>query len=253
MLFQDLVKTMEVANQCGVNSWKMISSVRGSLRCSAIFQAEKVLLETDGEPPIDPTNENYNRLMSAIDQAKADRDWRDINMPNSDARDPVVGLRQICMVLGQMDDEFGVWEKDEGVEGSIQYLIDNNTPADNLDEIDTIFGDKATPADEAVIRNKARSIRLDAFKDRIVDLIEETISDVSEGEEDEPDALIGAILKSKGKMLESLKLSCKMGHTDVEDVKPLVKWLRGLEFIAKAVAKAVPGRKRDSLGRFVSA
>ena len=195
MLFQDLVKTMEVANQCGVNSWKMISSVRGSLRCSAIFQAEKVLLETDGEPPIDPTNENYNRLMSAIDQAKADRDWRDINMPNSDARDPVVGLRQICMVLGQMDDEFGVWEKDEGVEGS----------------------------------------------------------DVSEGEEDEPDALIGAILKSKGKMLESLKLSCKMGHTDVEDVKPLVKWLRGLEFIAKAVAKAVPERKRDSLGRFVSA
>ena len=48
MLFQDLVKTMEVANQCGVNSWKMISSVRGSLRCSAIFQGEKVLLETDG-------------------------------------------------------------------------------------------------------------------------------------------------------------------------------------------------------------
>ena len=236
MLFQDLVKPTDVAKQCGVNYWKMISSVRGSLRCSAISQAEKVLLETDGEPPIDPTNENYNSLMSAIDQAKADRDWKAVNMPTSDARDPVVALRQICMVLGQMDDQFGVWEKDEGVGSSVQYMINNNTPADNLDEIDTIFGDKATPADEAVIRNKARSIRLDAFKDRIVDLIEETISDVSEGEEDEPDALTGAILKSIPKMLESLKLSCKMGHTDVEEVKPLVQWLRGFEFVAKASA-----------------
>ena len=250
MLFQDLVKTMDVARQCGVNSWRMLSSVRSSLRCSAISQAERVVLETDGEPPIDPTNEKYNNLMSAIEQAKADRDWRNINMPDSDARDPVRALRQICMVLGQLDDEFGVWEKDEGVEGSIQFLINNNTPAENLDEIDTLFGSKATPADEAVIRNKAKAVRLDAFQDRIVDLIESTIADVSEGEEDEPDVLAGALIRSSAKLIESLKVSCKMGNVKVEDIKPLVKWLQGLDFIAKAVA---PSRKRDPLGRFVSA
>ena len=128
-ILKEFVETVRLALSAKVQAFSMVASLRGTARTHAIYRAVGVLVEMNGSVPAEgeATLEGRN----AADEQRAKK--------TSECKD-WLGLTVACSVLAVLDEEFGLWEGDEGIAGAIRYQIECNTPKASEDDEDKLFG-----------------------------------------------------------------------------------------------------------------
>jgi len=117
----------------------MVASLRGTARTHAIYRGTGVLVELNGSVPAEGEATLEGRNADDEKRAKKVSDCKDW-----------LGLTVACSVLAILDEEFGLWEGDEGIAGAIRYQIECNTPKASEDDEDALFG-----SDHDAIRQRA--------------------------------------------------------------------------------------------------
>jgi len=87
----------------------MLASLRGQVRTYAIYRALDCCVAKYGQVPENPTAEGRNEADENLKEFKDSPSY--------------FHLAQSCAILSALDDEFGIWDKDEGLEGSLDYQI----------------------------------------------------------------------------------------------------------------------------------
>ena len=113
-MIKDFIEIVRRLAKLDIKSFRMLASLRGKLRTYAIYRALDVCADKYGEVPSKPTAEGRAAADAESVEAKDSKHWT-----------PMV---QAVAMLVALDDEFGVWDKDEGIEGSFEYQIEANTP-----------------------------------------------------------------------------------------------------------------------------
>ena len=138
-IIKEFVETVRLALSANIQAFSMVASLRGTARTHAIYRAVGVLSEmqgwvpAEGEATLESRNTDDEKRAQKVSDCK---DW--------------LGLTVACSVLAILDDEFGLWEGDEGIAGAIRYQIECNTPKASEDDEDALFG-----SDHDAIRQRA--------------------------------------------------------------------------------------------------
>ena len=138
-IIKEFVETVRLALSANIQAFSMVASLRGTARTHAIYRAVGVLVEMNGSVPAEGE--------ATLEERNADDEKRAKKV--SDCKD-WLGLTIACSVLAILDEEFGLWEGDEGIAGAIRYQIECNTPKASEDDEDALFG-----SDHDAIRQRA--------------------------------------------------------------------------------------------------
>ena len=138
-IIKEFMETVRLALSANIQAFSMVASLRGTARTHAIYRAVGVLVEMNGSVPAEGE--------ATLEERNADDEKRAKKV--SDCKD-WLGLTVACSVLAILDEEFGLWEGDEGIAGAIRYQIECNTPKASEDDEDALFG-----SDHDAIRQRA--------------------------------------------------------------------------------------------------
>ena len=128
-ILKEFVETVRLALSAKVQAFSMVASLRGTARTHAIYRAVGVLSEMQGWVPAEGEATLESRNTDDEKRAKKVSDCKDW-----------LGLTIACSVLAVLDEEFGLWEGDEGIAGAIRYQIECNTPQASEADEDALFG-----------------------------------------------------------------------------------------------------------------
>ena len=128
-ILKEFVETVRLALSAKVQAFSMVASLRGTARTHAIYRGTGVLVELNGSVPAEGEATLEGRNADDEKRAKKVSDCKDW-----------LGLTIACSVLAVLDEEFGLWEGDEGIAGAIRYQIECNTPKASEDDEDALFG-----------------------------------------------------------------------------------------------------------------
>jgi hypothetical protein len=198
-IMKEFIETVRMALAAEIQAFSMVASLRGVARTHAIYRAVDVLQEQNGSVPDDPTAEGRN-----VDDEKRTEEATDCKAH--------YGLSQACSVLAILDEEFGLWENDEGIEGAIRYQMECNTPKVSEDDEAELFG-----SDHDALRQReemqATFNRLDRFKSDITELVMET-QQAAMCELDNaptPDWLADSVGKAANKQIQRMRQQYRKG------------------------------------------
>ena len=138
-ILKEFVETVRLALSAKVQAFSMVASLRGTARTHAIYRGTGVLIELNGSVPAEGEATLESRNADDEQRAKKASECKDW-----------LGLTVACSVLAVLDEEFGLWEGDEGIAGAIRYQIECNTPKASEDDEDALFG-----SDHDAIRQRA--------------------------------------------------------------------------------------------------
>jgi len=138
-ILKEFVSTVRLALSAKIQAFSMVASLRGTARTHAIYRAVGVLSEMQGSVPGEGEATLEGRNADDEQRAKKTSDCKDW-----------LGLTVACSVLAVLDEEFGLWEGDEGIAGAIRYQIECNTPKASEDDEDKLFG-----SDHDALRQRA--------------------------------------------------------------------------------------------------
>ena len=113
-MIKDFIEIVRKLSKLDIKYFRMLSSVRGKLRTYAIYRALDICDAKYGAIPSNPTAEGRAEADAESVEAKDSKHW--------------FPMCQAVAMLVALDNEFGVWDKDEGIEGSFDYQIEANTP-----------------------------------------------------------------------------------------------------------------------------
>jgi hypothetical protein len=128
-IIKEFVETVRLALSANIQAFSMVASLRGTARTHAIYRGTGVLVELNGSVPAEGEATLEGRNADDEQRAKKASECKDW-----------LGLTVACSVLAILDDEFGLWEGDEGIAGAIRYQIECNTPKASEDDEDALFG-----------------------------------------------------------------------------------------------------------------
>ena len=140
-IIKEFVETVRLALSANIQAFSMVASLRGTARTHAIYRAVGVLVEMNGSVPAEGEATLEERTADDEKRAKKVSDCKDW-----------LGLTVACSVLAILDEEFGLWEGDEGIAGAIRYQIECNTPTVSADDEDELFG-----SDHDAMRQRAET------------------------------------------------------------------------------------------------
>jgi len=138
-IIKEFITTVRLALSANIQAFSMVASLRGTARTHAIYRGTGVLVELNGSVPAEGEATLEERNVDDEKRAKKASECKDW-----------LGLTVACSVLAVLDEEFGLWEGDEGIAGSIRYQIECNTPKASEDDEDALFG-----SDHDAIRQRA--------------------------------------------------------------------------------------------------
>ena len=128
-ILKEFVETVRLALSAKVQAFSMVASLRGTARTHAIYRAIDVLSEQNGTVPAEGE--------ATLEGRNADDEQRTLTVSECKGH---LGLSIACAVLAVLDEEFGLWEGDEGIAGAIRYQIECNTPQASEADEDALFG-----------------------------------------------------------------------------------------------------------------
>jgi len=128
-ILKEFVETVRLALSAKVQAFSMVASLRGTARTHAIYRGTGVLIELNGSVPAEGEATLEGRNADDEQRAKKASECKDW-----------LGLTVACAVLAVLDEEFGLWEGDEGIAGAIRYQIECNTPQASEADEDALFG-----------------------------------------------------------------------------------------------------------------
>ena len=128
-ILKEFNETVRMALDAKIQAFSMVASLRGTARTHAIYRAIDVLSEQNGSIPTEGE--------ATLEARNADDETRTEDVSDCKAH---FGLAVACSVLASLDEEFGLWEGDEGIAGAIRYQIECNTPTVSADDENELFG-----------------------------------------------------------------------------------------------------------------
>jgi len=128
-ILKEFTETVRLALSAKVQAFSMVASLRGTARTHAIYRGVGVLIELNGSVPAEGEATLEGRNADDEQRAKKASECKDW-----------LGLTVACAVLAVLDEEFGLWEGDEGIAGAIRYQIECNTPQASEADEDALFG-----------------------------------------------------------------------------------------------------------------
>ena len=128
-ILKEFVETVRLALAAKVQAFSMVASLRGTARTHAIYRAIDVLVEKNGSVPAEGE--------ATLEGRNVDDEQRTLTASECKGH---LGLSIACAVLAVLDEEFGLWEGDEGIAGAIRYQIECNTPQASEADEDALFG-----------------------------------------------------------------------------------------------------------------
>ena len=128
-ILKEFIETVRLALSAKVQAFSMVASLRGTARTHAIYRGTGVLIELNGSVPAEGEATLEGRNADDEQRAKKASECKDW-----------LGLTVACAVLAVLDEEFGLWEGDEGIAGAIRYQIECNTPQASEADEDALFG-----------------------------------------------------------------------------------------------------------------
>jgi len=128
-ILKEFVETVRLALAAKVQAFSMVASLRGTARTHAIYRAIDVLSEKNGSVPAEGE--------ATLEGRNVDDEQRTEKASDCSGH---LGLSIACAVLAVLDEEFGLWEGDEGIAGAIRYQIECNTPQASEADEDALFG-----------------------------------------------------------------------------------------------------------------
>ena len=128
-ILKEFVETVRLALAAKVQAFSMVASLRGTARTHAIYRAIDVLVQKNGSVPAEGE--------ATLEGRNVDDEQRTEKASDCSGH---LGLSIACAVLAVLDEEFGLWEGDEGIAGAIRYQIECNTPQASEADEDALFG-----------------------------------------------------------------------------------------------------------------
>jgi len=128
-ILKEFVETVRLALSAKVQAFSMVASLRGTARTHAIYRAIDVLVQKNGSVPAEGE--------ATLEGRNVDDEQRTEKASDCSGH---LGLSIACAVLAVLDEEFGLWEGDEGIAGAIRYQIECNTPQASEADEDALFG-----------------------------------------------------------------------------------------------------------------
>ncbi len=128
-ILKEFVETVRLALSAKVQAFSMVASLRGTARTHAIYRAIDVLVQKNGSVPAEGE--------ATLEGRNVDDEQRTEKASDCSGH---LGLSIACSVLAVLDEEFGLWEGDEGIAGAIRYQIECNTPQASEADEDALFG-----------------------------------------------------------------------------------------------------------------
>ena len=113
-MIKDFIEIVRRLAKLDIKSFRMLASLRGKLRTYAIYRSLDECADKYGAVPSNPTAEGRAEADAESVEAKDSKHWT-----------PMV---QAVAMLVALDGEFGEWELDEGIEGSLDFQIVSHTP-----------------------------------------------------------------------------------------------------------------------------
>ena len=226
MLLNDIQSTIELGRELKIFPGSFKGTVQGTARVHAINAALAILRKRDGEVPTNPTLEVRNEQDDrGVDEGSPR--WHSATVGPDNEQWPENALAQAAMVLRYLNDEFGQWEHDKGVRGTVKHLIKSNTSAVEVDEVEAIFGSGDQQALRNVEEMAAKKADLERFEHNIVDMVEDVIAN-ADLDEEEPEWLADAISKGAQNQKSKLRVMFVRGTVAKEPVTKMAQWLDGL-------------------------
>ena len=203
-----------------VGSFSMVSSLRGSVRTFAINRALDCFVQKYGaDVPENPTAEGRNKADENLKEIKDCSAYR--------------ATMRACAVLADLDEEFGIWDKDEGIEGSLQYAIESTTPKMSRERAKKLG---STISYDKKIRHKEQ---LERFQPDILSLLEDGIENHAETDDQNSDWLSNSIVNAVGLLKRKMIEKEMMGNITERQHEKALQHLEGYIFIAENDVPAI--------------
>ena len=233
-ILKEFVETVRLALAAKVQAFSMVASLRGTARTHAIYRAIDVLVQKNGTVPAEGE--------ATLEGRNVDDEQRTEKASDCSGH---LGLSIACAVLAVLDEEFGLWEGDEGIAGAIGYQIECNTPQASEADEDALFG-----SDHDAERQRAEMANTLANLERfgttttkgkkqvpsdIENLIMETQMSVSNDLDNAPldvDWIGQAIGKSAKKQKFRMREQYRKGLIKKEKVMQIVEHLDAMAWVA---------------------
>ena len=226
MLLSDIKATIELGRELNIFPGSFKGTIQGTGRSIAIGAALKIKVAKAGEVPTDPTLEVRNEQDDrGVDEGSPR--WHSASVGPDDEQSPEIDLAQAAMVLRYLEEEFGQWEHDDGVRGTVKHLIRSNTSAVEIDEEEAIFGSDDQQALRDAEEMAAKKANLERFEHEIVAMVEDAIAK-ADPDEAEPEWLGDAISKGAKNQKSKLRVMFRRGTVAKEPVTKMAQWLDGL-------------------------
>ena len=233
-ILKEFVETVRLALSAKVQAFSMVASLRGTARTHAIYRAIDVLSEQNGSVPAEGE--------ATLEGRNADDDQRTEKASECKGH---LGLSIACAVLAVLDEEFGLWDGDEGIAGAIRYQIECNTPQASEADEDALFGsDHDAERQRAEMANTLANLerfgttttkRKKQIPSDIENLIMETQMSVSNDLDNAPldvDWIGQAIGKSAKKQKFRMREQYRKGLIKKEKVMQIVEHLDAMAWVA---------------------
>jgi len=233
-ILKEFVETVRLALSAKVQASSMVASLRGTARTHAIYRAIDVLVQKNGTVPAEGE--------ATLEGRNVDDEQRTEKVSDCSGH---LGLSIACAVLAVLDEEFGLWEGDEGIAGAIRYQIECNTPQASEADEDALFGsDHDAERQRAEMANTLANLerfgttttkRKKQIPSDIESLIMETQMSVSNDLDNAPldvDWIGQAIGKSAKKQKFRMREQYRRGLIKKEKVMQIVEHLDAMAWVA---------------------
>ena len=233
-ILKEFVETVRLALSAKVQAFSMVASLRGTARTHAIYRAIDVLVQKNGTVPAEGE--------ATLEGRNVDDEQRTEKVSDCSGH---LGLSIACAVLAVLDEEFGLWEGDEGIAGAIRYQIECNTPQASEADEDALFGsDHDAERQRAEMANTLANLerfgttttkRKKQIPSDIESLIMETQMSVSNDLDNAPldvDWIGQAIGKSAKKQKFRMREQYRRGLIKKEKVMQIVEHLDAMAWVA---------------------
>jgi len=233
-ILKEFVETVRLALSAKIQAFSMVASLRGTARTHAIYRAIDVLVQKNGTVPAEGE--------ATLEGRNVDDEQRTEKVSDCSGH---LGLSIACAVLAVLDEEFGLWEGDEGIAGAIRYQIECNTPQASEADEDALFGsDHDAERQRAEMANTLANLerfgttttkRKKQIPSDIESLIMETQMSVSNDLDNAPldvDWIGQAIGKSAKKQKLRMREQYRRGLIKKEKVMQIVEHLDAMAWVA---------------------
>jgi len=233
-ILKEFVETVRLALSAKIQAFSMVASLRGTARTHAIYRAIDVLVQKNGTVPAEGE--------ATLEGRNVDDEQRTEKVSDCSGH---LGLSIACAVLAVLDEEFGLWEGDEGIAGAIRYQIECNTPQASEADEDALFGsDHDAERQRAEMANTLANLerfgttttkRKKQIPSDIESLIMETQMSVSNDLDNAPldvDWIGQAIGKSAKKQKFRMREQYRKGLIKKEKVMQIVEHLDAMAWVA---------------------